>query len=88
MFFGTLRNRLKRDGGTIVISADHSTPCIKKAHSADPVPVLFSGDLVNKDESARFIEKYASTGSLGRIAGSTVLRTAIDMLKNNGATAC
>jgi 2,3-bisphosphoglycerate-independent phosphoglycerate mutase len=88
MFFGTLRNRLKREGGTIVISADHSTPCIKKAHSADPVPVLFSGDLVNKDESARFTEKYASTGSLGRIAGSTVLRTAIDMLKNNSATAC
>ena len=88
MFFGTLRNRLKREGGTIVISADHSTPCIKKAPSADPVPVLFSGDLVNKDESARFTEKYASTGSLGRIAGSTVLRTAIDMLKNNSATAC
>jgi 2,3-bisphosphoglycerate-independent phosphoglycerate mutase len=87
MFFGTLRNRLKSEGGTIVVSADHSTPCIKRAHSADPVPVLFSGNIVKKDESARFTEKYASTGSLGRIMGSTVLRTAIDMIKNNSATA-
>jgi 2,3-bisphosphoglycerate-independent phosphoglycerate mutase len=81
MFFGTLRNRLKSEGATIVVSADHSTPCIKRAHSADPVPVLFSGNIVKKDDSARFTEKYASTGSLGRIMGSTVLRTAIDMIK-------
>jgi 2,3-bisphosphoglycerate-independent phosphoglycerate mutase len=87
MFFGTLRNRLKKDGATIIISADHSTPCVKKAHSADPVPVLFSGKIVEKDESARFTEKYASTGSLGHLVGSTVLRTAIDMIKNSSATA-
>jgi 2,3-bisphosphoglycerate-independent phosphoglycerate mutase len=89
VFFGTLRKRLKTEGQIIVISADHSTPCIKKAHSADPVPVLFSGNMVKKDASARFTEKYASIGCIGRIMGSTVLRTAIDMIRNNGsAIAC
>ncbi|HET7149060.1 MAG TPA: alkaline phosphatase family protein [Candidatus Nitrosopolaris sp.] len=83
LFFGMLRNRIKRDGETVVISADHSTPCIKKAHSADPVPVLISGGMIKKDESARFTEKYASTGRLGRMMGSMVLRTAIDMMKIN-----
>jgi 2,3-bisphosphoglycerate-independent phosphoglycerate mutase len=88
-FFGTLRKNLKNEEAQIiVISADHSTPCIKKAHSADPVPVLFSGDMVKKDGSARFTEKYASIGRLGRIMGSTVLRNAINMINNYKPTAC
>jgi 2,3-bisphosphoglycerate-independent phosphoglycerate mutase len=89
VFFGMLRKRLKTEGQIIVISSDHSTPCIKKAHSADPVPVLFSGNMVKKDASARFTEKYASIGCIGRIMGSMVLRTAIDMIRNNtSAMAC
>jgi 2,3-bisphosphoglycerate-independent phosphoglycerate mutase len=86
LFFGTLRRGLKPEGQIIVISADHSTPCIKKAHSADPVPVLFSGDMVKKDLSTRFTEKNASRGRMGRMMGSTVLRTAIDMVRINSAT--
>jgi 2,3-bisphosphoglycerate-independent phosphoglycerate mutase len=86
LFFGTLRRGLKKEGQIIVISADHSTPCIKKAHSADPVPVLFSGDMVKKDLSTRFTEKNASRGSMGRMMGSTVLRRAIDMVRNNSTT--
>ncbi|MGC1132325.1 MAG: alkaline phosphatase family protein [Nitrososphaeraceae archaeon] len=89
VFFGKLRKRLKGDGQIIlIISADHSTPCIRKAHTADPVPVLFSGDMVKKDASARFTEKYASTGSIGHIMGSMVMRTAIDMISNNSAMSC
>ena len=88
LFFGTLRKGLRSEGQIIVISADHSTPCIKKAHSADPVPLLFSGDMVKKDSITRFTEKNASTGRMGRMMGSMVLRTAIDMLKNDGTTAC
>jgi 2,3-bisphosphoglycerate-independent phosphoglycerate mutase len=88
-FFGTLRKNLKNEEGQmIVISADHSTPCIKKAHSADPVPVLFSGNMVKKDGSERFTEKYASIGRLGRIMGSTVLRTAISMRNDKKSTTC
>jgi 2,3-bisphosphoglycerate-independent phosphoglycerate mutase len=82
LFFGTLRKGLKSGGHLIIISADHSTPCIKKAHSADPVPVLFSGEMVKQDASTRFTEKNASMGSMGRMMGSTVLRTGIEMIRD------
>jgi 2,3-bisphosphoglycerate-independent phosphoglycerate mutase len=82
LFFGTLRKGLRSRGQLLIISADHSTPCIKKAHSADPVPVLFSGEMVKQDASTRFTEKNASMGSMGRIMGSTVLRTGIEMIRS------
>ena len=77
-FFGTLLKNLTgvRDP-TIVVSGDHSTPCIKKAHSDDPVPLLVSGKTVKQDGSARFTEKYAKQGSLGLLRGVDVLSTAI-----------
>jgi len=77
-FFGNLTNRLKVNDPTIVISGDHSTPCIQKAHSDDPVPLLVSGNKALKDSSARFTEYYASRGSLGLLMGEDVLTTAIN----------
>jgi 2,3-bisphosphoglycerate-independent phosphoglycerate mutase len=87
LFFGTLRKGLTSEGQLIIISADHSTPCIKKAHSADPVPILFSGEMVKQDASARFTEKNASVGRMGRMMGAMVLRTGIEMIRNEGGSA-
>lgn len=75
-FFGTLREEL-RNYTAIVVSGDHSTPCVKKGHSDDPVPLLVSGGSVKQDGSARFTEKYAKTGSLGLLMGADVLDTAV-----------
>lgn len=80
-FFGSLRRKVSLEKATIVISSDHSTPCIAKAHSANPVPVLFSGKSVRRDGSARFTEKYASEGSIGHLMGSVVLKTALEMVR-------
>ena len=79
-FFGTLMEALKKIDATIVVSADHSTPCIKKGHSDDPVPLLVSGNRVKQDGSARFTEKYAKSGRLGLLMGVDVLPTAIQMV--------
>lgn len=79
-FFGSLRRKLDLEETTIVISSDHSTPCITKAHSADPVPVLFSGKSVIRDGSARFTERYASEGRIGHLMGSVVLKTALEIV--------
>ncbi|MBM3228269.1 phosphoglycerate mutase [Candidatus Pacearchaeota archaeon] len=38
----------------IVVTGDHSTPCKLKAHSADPVPVLFYNDKPPKPKSKIF----------------------------------
>ncbi len=51
----------------VVITADHSTPCKLKSHSADPVPVLFYNGAIPKEK--RFTENEARKGTLGRIMG-------------------
>ena len=40
----------------LVVSGDHSTPCIKKAHTDDPIPILFTGAGVEKTR-ARGLQK-------------------------------
>ena len=79
-FFGTLMRELNKIDAAIVISGDHSTPCIKKGHSDDPVPLLVSSSRVEHDGSARFTEKYAKRGRLGLLMGADVLPTAIKMV--------
>jgi len=78
-FFGTLVEELKGKAA-IVVSGDHSTPCIKKGHSDDPVPLLVSGSNVKQDGSARFTENYGKRGRLGLLMGADVLPTTIKML--------
>jgi 2,3-bisphosphoglycerate-independent phosphoglycerate mutase len=78
-FFGTLKQELKMDAA-IVVCGDHSTPCIKKGHSDDPVPLLVSGSMVKQDGSARFTENYGKRGRLGLLMGVDVLPTAIKMI--------
>lgn len=80
-FFGTLLKDLAGvKNPAIVVSGDHSTPCVKKAHSDDPVPLLVSGSKVKQDGSARFTEKYGKKGSLGLLMGAEVLATAIKLV--------
>ena len=79
-FFGSLINELKVKEPIIIISGDHSTPCVRKGHSDDPVPVLFSGDKITKDESKRFTERCASKGRIGFLMGADVLTTAISII--------
>jgi 2,3-bisphosphoglycerate-independent phosphoglycerate mutase len=79
-FFGTLMRELNKMDAAIVISGDHSTPCIKKGHSDDPVPLLVSSSRVEHDGSARFTENYAKRGRLGLLMGADVLPTAIKMV--------
>lgn len=81
-FFGTLLDNIDTSKVAIVISADHSTPCINKGHSADPVPVLVSGDSVKKDGTARFTEQDAKKGKIGLLAGADVIKTAIQLIKS------
>ena len=64
-----------------MISADHSTPSIHKGHSADPVPLLISGDMIANDDAQRFTEAEAKKGAIGLIEGAQVVKTAIDFFK-------
>lgn len=72
-FFGDLLKLVNLNRVTVAVSADHSTPCQIKNHSADPVPLLISGNNVTKDGTCRFTENEASKGSLGTLMGVKVL---------------
>jgi len=55
----------------VAITADHSTPCKLKAHSADPVPVLLYNNSIPKEK--KFNETECRKGTLGRINGKEFL---------------
>lgn len=55
-------------GTVLCVTADHSTPCAAKGHTADPVPILIAGPGVRPDGSKRFTEAYASRGAIGTLA--------------------
>ena len=82
-FFKFLREFAPPNNIKVVVTADHSTPCKLKKHSADPVPVLlynksipkikkrkFFGKEPEEDKAGKkFSEREARIGSLGRING-------------------
>ena len=81
-FFGTLLKNIDTSKVFVMISADHSTPCINKGHSDDPVPVLISGDKIVNDGSERFTEEFAKKGEIGLLEGAQVVSKAIDIIKS------
>jgi 2,3-bisphosphoglycerate-independent phosphoglycerate mutase len=81
-FFGTLLDNIDSSKVAVVISADHSTPCINKGHSDDPVPLLVSGNFIKKDVTMRFTEAEAKKGAIGLIEGAEVVTTALDLIKS------
>src|SRR5712691_7378716 len=42
-FFGELLPRIDLGRTLLAVTADHSTSCVRKAHTADPVPLLVVG---------------------------------------------
>lgn len=80
-FFGTLLKELKNANVTIVVSGDHSTPCIKKSHTDDPVPLLISLKTLGNTKVQRFTESYAKNGAVGSIMGSDVLNKTLGIIQ-------
>ena len=81
-FFKTLVENIDSSKVAIIISADHSTPCINKGHSDDPVPVLVSGDFIKNDGTTRMTEEQAKKGSIGLLQGAEVVPKALELIKS------
>ncbi|VFJ15437.1 alkaline phosphatase family protein [Candidatus Nitrosocosmicus franklandus] len=71
-----------------IICGDHSTPCIKKAHTDDPIPLLISGKGLAGDGTTRFTESNSKRGSIGKIYGYKVIEEALRIFNrdNNRVT--
>ena len=81
-FFKTLIENIDSSKVAIVISADHSTPCINKGHSDDPVPVVISGNFIKNDGTTRMTEEQAKKGSIGLLQGAEVVSKSIEIIKS------
>ncbi len=81
-FFKTLVDNIDSSKVAIIISADHSTPCINKGHSDDPVPVLVSGDFIKNDGTTRMTENQAKKGNIGLLQGAEVVSKALELIKS------
>ena len=81
-FFGTLLENIDTEKIVVMISADHSTPCINKGHSDHPVPLLISGNKIKNDGSQRYTESDGAKGEIGLLEGAQVVSTALDIIKS------
>ena len=73
---------LKDFKGLIVLTADHSTPCLHKDHSADPIPVLIHGANIKGDNLSRFGERECIKGSLGTLYGKDFMKVVMKLAKD------
>ncbi len=65
-FFAFLTPFVEKWGVRVVVTADHTTSCRLKTHTAAPVPVLFYNPSSLQTHNGRFTESCASQGKLYR----------------------
>ncbi|HOK40391.1 MAG TPA: 2,3-bisphosphoglycerate-independent phosphoglycerate mutase [bacterium] len=64
---------LKLNPDVLCITADHSTPCLLKAHSWHPVPLLIYSPFVRPSGIKGFNEKECAKGNLGIIESKYII---------------
>jgi 2,3-bisphosphoglycerate-independent phosphoglycerate mutase len=80
-FFGEILPRLDPNRVVVGVLADHATSCVRKAHTADPVPLVLSGGPFTSDGTTSFGERACGEGSLGELLGVDVLPIVRDALR-------
>jgi len=71
---GRLKPFLKLEDTLLVITADHSTPCELKDHSADLIPFLIYEKKIKKDQTKKFSERACKKGKLGKIKQTNLMK--------------
>jgi 2,3-bisphosphoglycerate-independent phosphoglycerate mutase len=61
----------------LIITSDHSTPCVLKSHSWHPNPILFYSKYIIPDKFDDFNEKNCTKGSIGKINSMDILPLAL-----------
>lgn len=64
----------------VVVTADHSTACELKAHTADPVPIMFCSPHCRIDDVTEFNERACAKGGLGRIVGADIMPEVMNIM--------
>ena len=61
----------------LVVTGDHSTPALLKAHSWHPVPVLLRSKWCRPDKVSQFSESACSSGGLGQLPATQIMLLAM-----------
>jgi 2,3-bisphosphoglycerate-independent phosphoglycerate mutase len=75
-FFGPLLDGLDLARLRLAVTADHATPCARKGHSDDPVPLLLAGagiEAAPVPPPGKFCERAAARGPLGARRGAELM---------------
>jgi 2,3-bisphosphoglycerate-independent phosphoglycerate mutase len=80
-FFGEVLSRLDLRRTVVAVTADHSTSCVRKAHTAEPVPLVVAGAGVQADGGETFGERAAARGSLGRMRGVDIVPVLAEIVR-------
>ena len=77
----SLKSLLKLKNTLIVVTADHSTPCELKDHSADFIPFLIYKKNIKKGQVKEFSEKACQKGKLGKIKQTNLMKKILTFTK-------
>ena len=80
-FFGEILPQIDLSRTVVAVTGDHSTSCVRKAHTADPVPLLMSGGPVTPDGSEAFGERGCADGSVGELLGPQILPGLVPLIR-------
>lgn len=61
----------------LIVTGDHSTPAVMKAHSYHPIPFLIHGQHTRPDTVREFGERPCANGMWGIIPGTVLIRLAL-----------
>jgi 2,3-bisphosphoglycerate-independent phosphoglycerate mutase len=79
-FFAELLPAVDPARTILAVTADHATSCVRKAHTADPVPLLVAGPGVPSDGTQGFGERQAADGSIGTIRGVQIVPRLVGLM--------
>ena len=81
-YFAPLLRALRLPDVVFAVTADHSTPCDIKAHSADPVPLLISSGGLEPEGALQFGESEAARGRLGKLRGPELVSRLVEIARS------
>jgi 2,3-bisphosphoglycerate-independent phosphoglycerate mutase len=79
-FFAELLPALDPLRTVLAVTADHATSCPRKAHTADPVPLVVAGPGIRPDGTTLFGERAAAEGAIGTIRGGEIVPRLVRLL--------
>jgi len=68
---------LKLRPDVLIVTGDHSTPSVLKAHSWHTVPIILNSKYCRPDSVTEFSEKACNLGGLGRFSATRILPLAL-----------